>query len=920
MSFRRKVSLRPEVQQPEWARPGEARAIIPALLAGRWGDGAEGDRDFLSAIAQVTYDSVNQSMVRWANETDPPVRNIAGTWFLSSKDDAWSLLSRYLTTDDLRRFEQQMLVILGTPDPRFDLSKEQRYMAALVGKTPRHSGLLQKEIADTLAFLGARGDFLNVTGGYSLTDWTSGAVRKLLDLANADWRVWASLSHELPLLAEAAPDVFLSAIEKGLTGTDPVLIRLFTEQEDALFGRMYHTGVLWALETLAWNPQHLPHVASILTKLIQTVPAGNSANHVRDSLRGIFLLWHPQTKATLDQRLRVLDVIRERASDVAWNLLKQLLPKNYDGGHSSAKPQWREWGPLTSNLEPRADYWPAVKEIVSRALADVGQNGDRWADLIWALAEIGPESYEEAVARLNALDLSSLPSGDREKIWNTLRSFISQHRSYPDADWALPKEYVDRLVPVLERFEPAELLGKYRWLFDHSPAPVEGIENDYYVREGLIETYRAEAVATIYATQGVSGLLELAGSVEQPSSVGLSLGVNKLAAEEEDQILRDHLGAESEHAQFARGFVFGRFRSEGVPWASTKLIAHQKEWTPAQQAEFLICLPVTPDTWDVAEMLGAETDRYYWRLIRPYGVDDANVDRAAKKLLTHDRPHAAVELVSLRLTSDKNYPVGLIAEVLERLIEPTPDDDGPQKSLSRNLSKLLGILADSNEIDESRVAKLEWVFLPLLSAFERRPEILHAELGRRPEFFAEVVGLAFRPEDDDVAEVTDEDRSRARHAYQLLQSWRTAPGAKADGNVDAAYLKDWVGQARALLDQSGRLTACDAVLGEILSGAPFGEGGKWPHPAVAELIENVLSDDLERGIERGLYNSRGVVMRNPFGGGDLERDIAARYAGYAEAARGRWPRTAAMLSRLAKQYEVEGQHEDQNAELLEELP
>src|ERR1043166_2113616 len=216
MSFRRKVSLRPEVQQPEWARPGEARAIIPALLARRWGDGAEGDRDFLSAIAQVTYDSVNQSMVRWANETDPPVRNIAGTWFLSSKDDAWSLLSRYLTTDDLRRFEQQMLVILGTPDPRFDLSKDQRYMAALVEKTPRHSGLLQKEIADTLAFLGARGDFLNVTGGYSLTDWTSGAVRKLLDLANADWRVWAALSHELPLLAEAAPDVFLSAIEKGL--------------------------------------------------------------------------------------------------------------------------------------------------------------------------------------------------------------------------------------------------------------------------------------------------------------------------------------------------------------------------------------------------------------------------------------------------------------------------------------------------------------------------------------------------------------------------------------------------------------------------------------------------------------------------------------------------------------------------------
>lgn len=400
----------------------------------------------------------------------------------------------------------------------------------------------------------------------------------------------------------------------------------------------------------------------------------------------------------------------------------------------------------------------------------------------------------------------------------------------------------------------------------------------------------------------------------------MSLGESTVAGGEEDEFLRAHLAAANHaHAEFARGFVLGRVRSQGIPWASEKLVDHSKEWSPAQQAQFLICLPTEPATWKIVEWLGQETDRCYWRLIQPYGLADADFEEAARKMLAHDRLHAAVELLVLQVRKTKAYSVKLIAEVLERLIEPTPADDRPTKPFIRNLSRLLNVLASSNEIDESRIARIEWMFLPALGAFDRGPEILHRELAKSPEFFSEIVSLVFRAEGREAIAANVQDQGRARHAYTLLQSWRTVPGTSNGKMVSAEALKDWIRRARKLMAESGRLAPGDEMLGQILSGAPFAAGGTWPLPAVCAIVEESLSNELEHGIEIGLYNSRGIVMKNPAAGGVLERQLAERYDGYAEATRESWPRTAAMLRRVSHQYERESKIEDQEVELRDEL-
>jgi hypothetical protein len=109
------------------------------------------------------------------------------------------------------------------------------------------------------------------------------------------------------------------------------------------------------------------------------------------------------------------------------------------------------------------------------------------------------------------------------------------------------------------------------------------------------------------------------------------------------------------------------------------------------------------------------------------------------------------------------------------------------------------------------------------------------------------------------------------------------------------------------------------MIGEVLSGSPPGPDGAWPHPAVRDLIEKLSNADVERGIEIGRYSSRGAVTRGPYEGGRQEREIAERYERYAQTVGDRWPRTAAMLRRIATTYLADAAEEDREAELNQDL-
>ncbi len=916
-TLRRKLAVLPEIEQPAWSYPERARSLLPALLAGRWSSDTEADRQALATLAGTTYNQVNSDFVRWSNENDPPVRCTGTTWYLTSEEDAWSLLGRFLTIEDLNRFQQIAIDALGPPDPSFDLPDDKRWMAGVIGPRPSHSGLLRSGIAHTLAILGARGNGIRITGGSTLESFSRRPVVKLLD--TSDWKVWASLPLEL--LAEAAPDEFLNAVDSGVTGDQPFLLGLFRDKDADLFSSAPHTGLLFALEALAWSRDYLARTATALARLASIDPGGSWANRPLASLRSVFLLWSPQTTGTLAERFAAIDLIRQREPDIAWKVMRSILPQHMDSSHPTARPRWREWG-FTKDVRITAiEQAQGIHELVGRMLHDVGIDGTRWSDLIESLSQLPRDQYDAVVTKLECLELQQLSTTDAAVLWNALRTLVSRHRSHADADWAFPKSEVDRLAGALARLEPQDPLLRCVWLFSDNPALPEGCEEDWHEYQRLIAERQCDAVEILHRQRNLSFVSELVQKCDRPGLIGAALARSSCSDVVADDLLREYLcAAEQRHRQFVAGFIDTKVHIAGIPWAQQKLAAMLPAWSPTERAMFCACLSFEASTWALVEAMDETTISEYWRTVSPFYVKPEGVEVAAQRLLDHARPTVAADLLQHHLRK-ASVSVALVASVLEGLVGGLADA-GEQRHLSAyDLSDLLTYVSASNEIEETRIAKLEWAFLPAIGRHHYKPKILLQEMARSPEFFAQVIALVYRAEGEETRESSNDDKARWERAYELLQSWRwrPLPGNPESAEIDPTALREWVLKARELLRTQGRLAIGDNTIGEILSGAGGGEDGVWPHPTVRDLVEELASQEFEQGLMIGVLNSGGLSWRNPNEGGTQERRTAAQYDRFAGTVNAKWPRTAAMLRGIRDHYLASADCEDQRAEIREDL-
>jgi len=922
MSLRRQLAIAPQLETPPWSTASEAPALMAALLAGTWDEQSEGDKEAVSRLAARDYADVVRTLTRWANEPDPPVRRVGSTWMLVSKEDAWRQLARYLTEKDLERLREVVRNVLAAPDPRLELPEDERWMAAVHGVNPLHSGVLRKGLADTIALIAARSGDQQLANGLSGQEFADVLVGELLRSANEDesGRIWTSLSDVLPLLAEAAPDTLLKAVDSGTSGDDPVVMKMFTDSETSnpLFSSATHSGLLWALEALAWSPQYLGHAALLLARLARLDPGGTWANRPANSLRDIFIPWHTQTAASVDQRIDVLDMLLEREPDVAITLFAGLLPHVHDSATPNYPPEWRSW--RIKPPDPPVGWGETIEHIIRRLIERAESEAETWLHLIGGLGSLPRHLQDEVLSALTETDPSTMASEARATVAEAVRAEAARHRRFADAPWAMPLEQVVRLEHAYETLAPDDVAATSVWLFGHHPDLPEQADRDWVKYRRTLAELRRNAILGVLASGGLDAVADLARRVDVPFEVGHALGQVAVDAADEDR-LYGWLDPGNEVLRLvARGYIVARFAAEGWAWADDTLRQRAEAWPPVQQAEFLVGLPMTGGTWDRAEQLGEETVAAYWSsLSRVFLQDPAEHERAARALMEHRRLFAAVDVLGNCLDRLKSHmDPRLIAEVLET-VATTPSDDIPDGTMLRyNVARLLDAIEASGQVEDRVLARLEWLYLPLLRDGTRQPRLLHRELETNPGFFAEVITLIFRAEGEE-QEVTEEAQSRAQAGFHLLESWKGLPGLAEDGSIDEHALRGWVMTARTALHGSGRAAIGDQRIGAVLRYSPNGTDEAWPHEAVRSLIEELASDHIERGMEIEVYNSRGITSRGIYEGGDQERELARRYREWADSAQTRWPRTAAMLRRIADLYERDARWHDTEAERDEDL-
>lgn len=921
-ALRRKLAIARNIQQPEWAQPNNARALLAPLLASAWHDSCLGDRDALAQLAGMSYEHLQTILVRWANEPNPPVRRVGDIWMITAQEDVWRLIARYLTNDDLQRFENVAIGVLSELDPAFELPPEQRYAASIYGKVLTRSGRLRESIAETIALMATLSPEISFTANRVGEDVAHRIVWQLMEKVKNNETLWASLAYQLPLLAEAAPGIFLEAVDAGLTGENPILVNLFQDQASkaAFMSSSPHTGLLWALETLAWHPDYLSHSALSLARLTHLDPDGRLANRPAASLRDIFICWRPNTTASLRNRLNVLDIIRRREPEVSWHLLMKLLPKQHSTVSSTHGTKWRDWVPDPCLKITTQEYCEATNAILHRLLADAGMNPTRWCSLIAAIAGMLNEQQESLLRHLEMLDPQQFSSQERTKICDCLRYETTRHRDFPDARWAMPAEHVQRLEESYARFEPDNLIDRHCWFFKRGVALPGMRGRPWEERAKIVDDLRVAALQEILVAQNWDGVLKLAEQSEEPVLVGETLAKAELLPIDLGRFLEDNLGASTVwRSQMAQRFVAINAHKQGEPWIDACLNANLRRWKLGQYGEFLLCLPFNRSLLDRLDTANEEAQHYFWSRTQTVSLlETAQAERVLTQLLKFHRPHFAVDILeedidqTTRILSPEQ-----IAEVLEVSVQTPPGSDFDASDFAYRSAELLNYL-EKTEIPRDRLAQLELLYLRIHEHY-RRPHVLHEELSTSPTLFVEALQYIFRSENEPSEGKSTEAEAFALLALDFLESWRQMPGVREDGSVDTEALRAWVMRVRELAVEFGRTEVADIYIGHALAFSPIDPDGLWPHQAVREIIEDLANPVIEDGWQTQISNNRGVTTRMLTEGGEQERMLVERYQKDAKQMNDRWPRTAAVLREIAESYRRGAIEQDQRAELVQDF-
>ncbi|WP_156507408.1 hypothetical protein [Arthrobacter sp. OY3WO11] len=899
-----------QLDPDQWTQDLAQRPLRRAWLAGAWSQLRSGDVDILEGLTGIDKESLAEQLEAVARQADPMFTRVGGTWAVAAPEDSWRTARHSIRETDLDALEVAVQNVLGAVDPRLELPPEDRWSAAVYGKTRVHSSDLRKGLARSVALLGSRGDEVRLPGGRSARQWAERVVWRLVSRANQDnsAQLWASMDDVIPLLAEAAPDVFLRAVAEAASGSEPLLRKLFQDQDESWHASSPHTGLLWALECVAWSNRHMGFAAQVLASLAEIDPGGKLSNRPAASLRDIFRPWLPQTSAPAESRVMTLDALLHRHREVTWELMLRLLPGQTEVGMNTYKPRFRDWVVPEERTATYAELFSFLDVISERLVQMSDEEPQRWIQVVGAFDRLPDEGKRAVLARLVLLRREALEPEVVTALWDAIEDFVRKHRQYPDAEWSLPDKWLVPLEAVAEALKPARPSEAYRWLFDDwTPNIGVSVSDDFATYDAAVKLAREAAAEQIINEQGFDAMVQLASEVSLPRALGQAAAeIDELHDAEALSFLDSEDG---QRVQFADGFARARFAGtvEDVrPW-----VEHFSD-RPIVQARLLDTILDVTKAWDLLSALGEEVDAAYWAEFVPYGrgADFQHVNEVARQLLRHGRVAMAVHTLSLfaeRLAGDVD--VSIVMDALNQF--GTVEDPEGGRVKEHDLTRLLNYVR-SHVVHDTEIARLEWKFLPALH-YESKALSLQRLLARDPTWFVSLIELAFKPANSRRGEPREVNAALAANAYRLLREWHVVPGTTPDGTVDGAALQAWLDDVRVRLADSDRLEIGELQIGEVFAYAPSDPDGTFPTRPVRDVLESAPNDRLERGFAIGLHNKRGVTSRGMTEGGKQEYELADGYEAWALLVDATHPRTAAALRLVAESYRDEGRRNDDEA-------
>ena len=680
--LRRRLSRNDRVRVPSWADDTKsARKLAPMALMGAWDSTSRSDQEVAKSLARTdVYETVESDALTLLRLEDTPVWRVGPHRGVVSAIDSLFATGWSITDNQLEAFFVVAEIVLSERDPSFDLPPDQQWAAPIYGRIRDHSDALRTGICGTLVLLATYGDEILGHSAKGIQGRVDSLVRNLIvQPGNGELM---SLHRDLPDLAEAAPNEFLRIVEQDLNLDNPAVRRLFEAKSDPLFATPKHTGLLWALERLAWNPDSLPKVVSILVKLCSYELPGNLGNTPMATLKSIFRCWTPQTSATVEQRIQALEMLTARYPVVGWDLCAQQLFTGRDIGEYNERPRWRSDASGFGHGVSKDEREQFRRRAVELALGWYCHDEKTLGDLVDKVEALATEDRIVLGRLIEEWAGKAVDPEAKADLWNTLRLKLNR-----------AKESAEDLQAAIERLQPSDPVLLHRWLFSwrctRYPETSWNSEESYEVLHRRIREKRLGALREIWNCSGFEGVSSLIGaSDEAPHFVGMLMS----------EILED----DESSACFALGCISsskGDHSSDHayclratLEYTSTAVLKRIVERVEVDLGEegllfLFLCLPLRAATWELLEDKGEHLRREYWKKVMPVrrGSTSSEPNELIDRLLEVGRPLEAFNAVDL---SWKRVDTSRLRQLLSVLATVEPSGPIDHYSLSLALDAL----------------------------------------------------------------------------------------------------------------------------------------------------------------------------------------------------------------------------------------
>lgn len=904
--------LKCTLDAPIWTKSENVRELIPVALIEQWYEDSK-DIQLLTSLSKEPYESYRMKLQKWLKKEDSPLLFIDGYWRIISPYETLSYIVDDITKEDLSNFSDVFLSLMSDIDPDA-IEKYNNTEFKFWHQKQKYSDRIKNGVLDTaiiLSMILGNREFQSFTVS-SGEKWIDGLCSKVLLTSDLQW--WLSFCKQIKGIAEASPSVFLDYIQNDLKKGDSMIKGIFTVKKtnNIFVENSYFTKILFALEMLAWEEKYLLKVCLILLELSKCHNESNYVNRPIEALKNIFCIWNPQTNASQETRIQVLETLGKKDPKVCFELgvllLSQLDHQFFVSGYSSLR--WR-----LINVEKPHTTYPELYNSIDYFIEYILKNDSPTEENLIKLVDLYGEMFinDQNREKIGNYLLEKGISAGNINVYESVIKELNHHRSFPSAQWALPEQKLCFLETYKNKITPG-IQDKYQWMFADYYLDVPEIKTleikDYKETEKKKLEIRGNVLAEIVKCKGDDGIYSFSKQVKCPYAVGeayacIMLGENKM----KDILIT--FQREQIDIDFVRGFFNAYSKNIGIPQFMHELQSQESSLSSLLYLP-LISIPIIPETINYIYNCPANIQKQYWENVtcttafeKEYLVPTINTFNK------YERFDASLQLIEGCLLFDRKIPAPIVCETIKKCLASSKAN-----LLKRHISNILKFLDAQSDIDKDEVISFEFLYNDIIKHEDWFAEsLLNKSILTSPETMMDLIKMIYIPETEEkrvrnekMIDNTDNAVLGAKLSLGILNDYPFCPYIGKDGSIEEDTLRNYITKLIELGKSSDRQRCTYHVIGHLLANCP--ENDNYPSPGFCAIIEDLDNKDVNNGFWERMHNKRGVTCRPAFSGGCIERQLAEKYAKYAKRARNIAPTVADLFDKLSQDYNRDARWED----------